>query len=69
MAGKTIYYPTFETLNIKDFVFELIRGIGWESYFEIDCLVFVELVREFYTTCQFKKVIDFNLKTWNLITF
>lgn len=63
VAGKTIHDPTLKSLNIKDGVFEWIHDIGRESYFEIDCPIYVKLVRKFYITFQFKKAIDFNLKT------
>lgn len=38
------------------------------SYFEVDVLAYVELVREFYTTFQFQKPANFTLKTPNLIS-
>lgn len=69
VAGKIIHHHTLESLNIKYGVFELICDNGWESHFKIDFPIYVELVGEFYAIFQFKKVINFTLKTPNLIIF
>lgn len=54
IACKYIDHPTLEKLNIHKEVSHYIENIGWEKFCAMNCPVFIELVREFYTTFVFQ---------------
>ncbi|KAL2515361.1 putative RNA-dependent RNA polymerase 1 [Forsythia ovata] len=56
-------------LNIETNVLELIDNIGWQNYFSIQYPAYIELVREFYTTFEFKKPEDFKLNSPRVVQF
>ena len=50
LPAKYIHYPTLEKLNVKDNFDSLIDKIGLRKFVDVDCLGYVELIREFYAT-------------------
>ena len=56
-------------MNVKDNFNFLIDKIGLHKFVDFDCLGYVELIREFYTTFQFNIPNDFILHTPNVIKF
>ena len=50
LPAKYIHYPTLEKLNVKDNFNSLIDKIGLRKFVDVDCLGYVELIREFYAT-------------------
>ncbi|KAH9716328.1 hypothetical protein KPL71_021425 [Citrus sinensis] len=69
LPAKYIHYPTLEKLNVKDNFDYLIDKIGLRKFVDVDCLGYVELIREFYATFQFNIPNDFTLHTPNVIKF
>ncbi|KAH9784028.1 hypothetical protein KPL71_009511 [Citrus sinensis] len=69
LPAKYIHYPTLEKLNVKDNFDSLIDKIGLRKFVDVDCLGYVELIREFYATFQFNMPNDFTLHTPNVIKF
>ncbi|KAH9751265.1 hypothetical protein KPL71_014224 [Citrus sinensis] len=69
LPAKYIHYPTLEKLNVKDNFDSLIDKIGLRKFVDVDCLGYVELIREFYATFQFTMPNDFTLHTPDVIKF
>ncbi|KAH9782757.1 hypothetical protein KPL71_009045 [Citrus sinensis] len=69
LPAKYIHYPTLEKLNVKDNFDSLIDKIGLRKFVDVDCLGYVELIREFYATFQFTMPNDFTLHTPEVIKF
>ncbi|KAK9181038.1 hypothetical protein WN944_024175 [Citrus x changshan-huyou] len=69
LTAKYIHYPTLEKLNVKDNFDSLIDKIGLRKFVDVDCLGYVELIREFYATFQFNIPDDFTLHTPDVIKF
>ncbi|KAH9715904.1 hypothetical protein KPL71_021247 [Citrus sinensis] len=71
LPAKYIHYPTLEKLNVKDNFDSLIDKIGLRKFVDVDvdCLGYVELIREFYATFQFNIPNDFTLHTPDVIKF
>ena len=69
LPAKYIHYPTLEKLNVKDNFDSLIDKIGLRKFVDVDCLGYVELIREFYATFQFTMPNDFTLYTPDVIKF
>lgn len=58
---KYIDHSTVDTLGLRENVFAYIDNIGWQVFCGIRCPTYVELVREFYTTYEFKKPMPMTL--------
>ncbi|KAH9779128.1 hypothetical protein KPL71_007608 [Citrus sinensis] len=69
LPAKYIHYLTLEKLNVKDNFDSLIDKIGLRKFVDVDCLGYVELIREFYATFQFNMPNDFTLHTPDVIKF
>ncbi|KAL0278073.1 UNVERIFIED_CONTAM: Retrovirus-related Pol polyprotein from transposon.6, partial [Sesamum radiatum] len=53
LPGKSLHRPSMVELHIVDTVDALILHSCWECFCSIDCPIYIELVREFYTTFEF----------------
>ena len=56
-------------MNVNDNFDFLIDKIGLRKFVDVDCLSYVELIREFYATFQFNVPNDFTLHTPDVIKF
>ena len=66
---KCVHYPTLDELGIRDKFDAMVDGIGWRSYFQINCPAFIELTREFYTTFSFTRPEGFTLDSPNVVRY
>ena len=69
LPAKYIHYPTLEKLNVKNNFDSLIDKIGLRKFVDVDCLGYVELIRDFYATFQFNIPNDFTLHAPDVIKF
>ena len=56
-------------MDVKDNFDSLIDKIGLRKFVDVDCLGYVELIREFYATFQFNIPNDFTLHTPDVLKF
>ncbi|KAL0442216.1 UNVERIFIED_CONTAM: Retrovirus-related Pol polyprotein from transposon.6 [Sesamum radiatum] len=67
--NKFFHPPSLIELGINEKVESLLFNMPWREFVQIRCPVFVELIREFYTTFVFTKPDPFTLTAPNTVCF
>lgn len=69
MEGKSLHLDILNELWIRDEVSDLISGIGWDIFFHLWLLAFIELIHEFYCTFFFHKTTMLSINMAHIVSF